>query len=130
MEILEVFKHEPNQIIYNMKSLRNSVRLVGHLGADPEVKEVSNGKKLAKFSLATNETYKKTTGEQVTETQWHHLVAWGKTAEIVEKYLNKGQEVSVEGKLTNRTWEDPDGNKKYMTEIVVNELLMTGKKEA
>jgi len=113
-----------------MNKLRNSVRLVGNLGADPEIKEMPSGRKLAKFSIATNETFKKTTGEQVTETQWHNLIAWGKTAEIVEKYLNKGQEVSIEGKLTNRTWEDAEGNKKYMTEVVVNELLMTGKKEA
>ena len=113
-----------------MKSLRNSVRLVGHLGANPDVRETTNGKKMARFSLATNETYKKATGEQVTETYWHNLIAWGKTAEIAEKYLNKGQEISVEGKLTSRSYEDKEGIKKYITEIVVNELLMTGKKEA
>ena len=113
-----------------MKSLRNSVRLMGNLGSDPEVRETNNGKKLAKFSLATNETYRKQDGEQVTETQWHNLVAWGKTAEIVQKYLSKGREVSIEGKLTNRSWEDDSGTKKYITEIVVNELLLTGKKEA
>ncbi|MFT5724262.1 MAG: single-strand DNA-binding protein [Bacteroidia bacterium] len=111
-----------------MNSLRNSVRLVGHLGNTPEVKEVANGKKVAKISLATNESFKKSTGEQVTETQWHNLVAWGKTAEIAEKYLAKGQEICVEGRLNNRKWEDPEGNTKYATEVVVNELLMVGKK--
>lgn len=113
-----------------MKSLRNSVRLVGNLGADPEVKEIAGGRKVANFTLATNETFKKANGDKVEETQWHNLVAWGKTAEILQKYVQKGQEVSVEGKLTNRTWEDKDGNKRYITEIVVNELLLTGKKGA
>lgn len=113
-----------------MNTLRNSVRLVGNLGADPVVKEIAKGRKVANFSLATNESYKKANGDQVNETQWHNLVAWGKTAEIVEQYLTKGQEVSIEGRLTNRSWEDKDGNKKYITEIIINELLMTGKKEA
>ncbi|MBI1305264.1 MAG: single-stranded DNA-binding protein [Bacteroidetes bacterium] len=113
-----------------MKSLRNSVRLMGNLGGDPEIKEFGKGKKLAKFSLATSETYRNSEGEQVTETQWHNLVAWGKTAEIVERYLTKGQEISIEGKLTNRSWDDKDGTKRFMTEIVINELMMTGKKSA
>lgn len=111
-----------------MNSLRNSVRLVGHLGANPEVKEVANGKKVARLNLATNETYKRANGEQVTETQWHSLIAWGKTAEIIEKYLQKGQEVCIEGKLNNRSWEDSEGVKRYATEVVVNEMLMVGKK--
>jgi single-strand DNA-binding protein len=113
-----------------MNKLRNSVRLVGNLGADPEIKEINGGKKVASFRLATNETYKKTNGDQVTETHWHQIIAWGKTADIVEKYLHKGQEVSVEGKLTNRTWEDKEGQTRYVTEVIINELLMTGKKEA
>ena len=74
-----------------MNSLKNSVRLVGHLGNNPEVKEIASGKKVAKISLATNESYKKNSGELVTETQWHNLVAWGKTAEIAEKFLQKGK---------------------------------------
>ena len=101
---------------------------MGHLGTDPEVKEVGEGKKLARFSLATNSSYRRPDGEQVTETHWHNLIAWGKTAEVVEKYLGKGQEVSIEGKLTNRNWEDQEGKKHYITEVVVNELLMVGKK--
>lgn len=111
-----------------MNSLKNSVRLVGHLGNNPEVKEIAGGKKVAKISLATNESFRKSSGEQVKETQWHNLVAWGKTAEIVEKYLQKGQEICVEGRLNNRSWEDPEGKTKYATEVIVNELLMLGKK--
>ena len=111
-----------------MNSLRNSVRLIGHLGADPEVKEVGEGRKLARLSMATNGSYRKADGELVTETHWHNLIAWGKTAEVAEKYLAKGQEVCVEGRLTNRTWDDEDGQKHYITEVVVNELLMVGKK--
>ncbi len=112
-----------------MNSLRNSVRLVGHLGNNPEVKEIASGKKVAKISLATNESFKKN-GDQVTETQWHNLVAWGKTADIAEKYLQKGQEVCIEGRLNNRSWEDADGNMRYATEVVINELLMVGKKSS
>ncbi len=110
-----------------MNSIRNSVRLLGHLGSDPEVKQLAEGKKLAKVSLATNETYKRN-DEQVTETQWHNLVAFGKTADIIEKYLQKGQEVCVEGKLSNRSWEDQEGKTRYTTEVVVNEVVMLGKK--
>ncbi|MCB9261290.1 MAG: single-stranded DNA-binding protein [Flavobacteriales bacterium] len=112
-----------------MNTLRNSVRLTGHLGANPEVKEVAGGKKIARFTLATNETYRKQDGEKVTETTWHQLYAWGKTAEIAEKYLKKGQEISIEGKLTNRTWEDENGHKRNITEVQVNEVMMFGKKD-
>jgi single-strand DNA-binding protein len=101
--------------------------LIGRLGQDPEIVNLESGKKLAKFSLATNENYTNTKGEKVENTQWHNVVAWGKTAEIVEKYINKGQEIAVEGKLTTRDWEDKDGNKRYITEVVCNELLMLSK---
>jgi single-strand DNA-binding protein len=111
-----------------MKSLRNTVQLIGNLGMDPEVKTFENGKTLAKFSIATNETYYNQKGEKVQETQWHNVVAWGKTAEIAQKYFGKGQEIALEGKLTTRTWEDKEGNKRYATEIVANEVLMLGKK--
>ncbi len=111
-----------------MNSLRNSVRLIGNLGAAPEVKNLEKGNKVAKLALATNETYTNQQGEKVTETYWHNLVAWGKTAEIAEKYLNKGSEIAIEGKLTNRSYNDKDGVKKYITEIVVNEFLMLDKK--
>ncbi len=112
-----------------MNNLRNKVQLIGNLGNAPEIINLESGKKLAKFAIATNESYKNAKGETVKETQWHNLVAWGKTAEIVEKYLTKGNEVVIEGKLTSRSYEDKEGNKKYITEVVVNELLMLGGKK-
>ena len=114
-----------------MYTLKNKVQLIGNLGNAPEVKTTESGKKLAKFSVATNETYQNSKGEKVKETQWHNLIAWGKIAEIAEKYLSKGSEVAIEGKLVNRNYEDKEGNKKYITEIQINELLLLGaKKEA
>ena len=89
---------------------------------------MDSGKKLAKFSIATNETYKNQQGERVTDTQWHNVVAWGKTAEIIEEYVTKVKEVAVEGKLTSRSYDDKEGNKRYTTEVVCNELLMLGSK--
>lgn len=112
-----------------MSNLRNSVRLIGNLGAAPDVKNLDQGKKVARVNLATNESYKNAAGEKVTETCWHNLVAWGKTAEIVEKYLEKGSEIAIEGKLTSRSYNNKEGEKKYITEVVVNELLMLGKKQ-
>ncbi|HLU84441.1 MAG TPA: single-stranded DNA-binding protein [Vicingaceae bacterium] len=112
-----------------MNNLKNKVQLIGNLGNTPEIINLESGKKLAKFSVATNESYRNTKGEWVQETQWHNLVAWGKTAEIAEKYLNKGTEVAIEGKLTNKSYEDKNGVKKYITEVVVNELLMLGSKK-
>lgn len=112
-----------------MNQLKNSVRLLGNLGANPEVKELSNGRKLAKLNLATNESYKDAEGNKVTETQWHNLVAWGKTAEYATKYLTKGSKIAIEGKLINRNFNDKDGNKRYMTEIYVNEILNISTKD-
>lgn len=109
-------------------SLRNSVQLIGNLGNDPEVLKMENGNKLAKFSIATNETYRKKDGEKATETQWHNVVAWGKTADIVEKYLAKGKEVAIHGKLTSRAYETKEGEKRYVTEVVCNEVVMLGGK--
>ena len=111
-----------------MYALKNKVQLIGNLGNAPEVKTTESGKKLARFSVATNESYRNTKGEKVTETTWHNLVAWGKVADIAEKYLNKGSEIAIEGKLINRSYTDKDGNKKYITEVQVNELLMLGSK--
>ena len=111
-----------------MNTLRNKVQLIGNLGNNPEIITLDSGKKLAKFSIATNENYKNAQGEKITDTQWHNLVAWNKTAEIVEKYLEKGKEIAIEGKLTSRSYEDKDGAKKYITEVVVNELLLLGNK--
>ncbi len=110
-----------------MNALRNSVRLLGHLGEDPKVKRLDGGKTVANFSIATNEIYRDSRGEKQSETTWHRLVAWGKQAEIAEKYLKKGSEITIEGKLTNRSWEDKNGEKQYMTEIVVNSMLMLDK---
>jgi len=111
-----------------MSTLRNKVQLIGNLGNNPEIITLESGKKLAKFSIATNESYKNAQGEKVTDTQWHNVVAWNKTAEIIEKYLEKGNEVAVEGKLTSRSYETKEGEKRYITEIVCNELLMFGNK--
>ena len=111
-----------------MSTLRNKVQLIGNLGNDPEIVNLESGKMLAKFSLATNESYKNAKGEKVTDTQWHNIVAWGKTAEIIEKYVTKGKEIAVEGKLTSRSYDDKEGNKRYITEVVCNELVMLGSK--
>lgn len=110
-----------------MNALRNKVQLIGNLGQDPEIVTLESGSKLAKFSVATNEVYRNSKGEKITDTQWHNVVAWGKTAEIVESYLTKGNEVAVEGKLIHRTYETGEGEKRYVTEIKCNELLMLGK---
>lgn len=110
-----------------MNSLKNKVQLIGNLGTQPEVIHLDSGKTLAKFTMATNDVYKNSQGEKVQDTQWHNVVAWGKTAQIIEQYVNKGQEIAIEGKLTSRSYDDKDGNKRYVTEIVVNELLMLGK---
>jgi len=110
-----------------MNSLRNKVQLIGNLGNDPEIITLESGKKLAKFSLATNESYKDASGHKVDNVQWHNLVAWNKTADIIEKYVTKGKEVAIEGKLTSRSYETKEGEKRYITEVVVNELLMLGK---
>jgi single-strand DNA-binding protein len=109
-----------------MYALKNKVQLIGNLGNAPEVKNTENGKKLARFSMATNETYRGRTGEKITETTWHNMVAWGKVADIAEKFLTKGKEVAIEGKLINRSYTDTNGIKRYVTEIQVNELLLIG----
>jgi single-strand DNA-binding protein len=106
-----------------MNSLRNSVRLVGNLGMDPEVKSFDNNKKLTKLSLATSESYKNDKGEKVTETQWHNLVLWGNQAKFAEEDLKKGDSIAIEGKLTNRNYIDKDGIKRYFCEVVVNEFI-------
>jgi single-strand DNA-binding protein len=106
-----------------MNTLRNSVRLVGNLGMDPEVKNLDNNRKLARLSLATNESYKNDKGEKVTETQWHNLVLWGNQAKFAEENLKKGDSIAIEGKLTNRNYMDKDGIKRYFCEVVVNEFV-------
>ncbi|NRD24525.1 single-stranded DNA-binding protein [Winogradskyella litoriviva] len=112
-----------------MNTLKNKVQLIGNLGNDPEITNFESGKILAKFSIATNDSYKNAQGEKITDTQWHNVVAWGKTAQIIEKFVTKGKEIAIEGKLTTRTWEDKEGMKRYITEVVCNELLMLGNKQ-
>jgi single-strand DNA-binding protein len=107
-----------------MNTLRNKVQLIGNLGQDPEIRKFDNGKAVARFSLATTDSYRDAEGKKITETQWHHLVAWGNLAKIVEKYLIKGSEVAVEGKLTHRSYDDKDGKKRYYTEVVMSDMVM------
>ena len=111
-----------------MSNLKNSVRLVGFVGSQPEVKTVGTNKKLVRMSIATNDFYKNDKGEKVEDTQWHNLILWDKTAAIAEKYVNKGSEITIEGKLTSRNYTDKEGNQKWTTEIIVNELLLPSKK--
>jgi len=111
-----------------MNTLRNKVQLIGNLGNTPEIITLESGKKLARFSLATNDSYKNAKGERIDYTDWHSLVAWGKTADIVEKYLTKGKEIAVAGKLSTRSYETNEGEKRYVTEIICNEILMLGNK--
>jgi len=109
-----------------MYALRNKVQLIGNLGNAPEIREMETGKKMARFSIATNEVYKNASGERVKETQWHNIVAWGQLAEIVNKFLTRGKEVAIEGKLVNRSYVDKAGIKKYVTEVHATELLLLG----
>lgn len=107
-----------------MSTLRNQVQLIGHVGQEPEIKNFEGEKKLASLSIATNEVYKNEKGEKIEETQWHRIVAWGKTAAIIEKYVTKGKEIAVQGKLTHRSYDDKNGEKKFLTEVVVSELVL------
>ena len=112
-----------------MNSIVNRVQLIGRLGTDPEIKELDNDRKLAKLNLATNESYKNKKGEKITDTNWHNVVAWGKTAGILEKYTQKGSEIAIEGRLITRDYENKDGEKRYVTEVVANEVLLMSKPE-
>lgn len=109
-----------------MSTLKNSVQLVGNLGNNPEMTTLESGKKLAKFSIAVNESYKNQEGEKVTNTNWFSIQAWGKSAELVEKLLIKGSEVAINGKLSTRSYQDKDGNQRFVTDIVLNEFLLLG----
>jgi len=110
-----------------MGTLKNKVQLIGNTGNDPEIITLESGRKLAKLTIATNETYKNDQGEKITDTQWHNIVAWGKTAETIEKYVTKGSRIGIEGKLTHRNYDDKNGDKKYFTEVIVSEMLLMGK---
>tara|TARA_R110001583_G_scaffold192614_1_gene359313 strand:+ start:24148 stop:24486 length:339 start_codon:yes stop_codon:yes gene_type:complete len=112
-----------------MSTLKNNVQLIGNVGQEPTITILDSGKKVARLSLATNESYKDTKGEKQSNTDWHNLVAWGKTADIIETYVTKGKEIAIGGKLTSRSYEDKDGIKRYVTEVVVGELLLLGSAE-
>jgi single-strand DNA-binding protein len=110
-----------------MNAMKNRVQLIGHVGNDPEIKTFEGGKKLANLTIATNDSYKNDKGERVEQTEWHRVVAWGKTAEIIEKFVTKGIQLALEGKLTNRSYDDKNGEKRYITEVVVSEVHFFGK---
>jgi single-strand DNA-binding protein len=107
--------------------MKNRVQLIGRVGQDPEVKNLEGGKKVASISLATSDVYYKDNGDKVEQTEWHRVSAWGKTAEIIEKFVTKGREIAIEGKLTHRSYDDKNGEKRYITEVVANEVLLFGK---
>ena len=110
-----------------MNAMKNRVQLIGNVGNDPEIKNFDGGKKVVNMTLATNESYKNDKGEKVEQTEWHRIVAWGKTADIIEKYVTKGREIAIEGKLTHRSYEDKNGEKRFITEVVANDILLLGK---
>lgn len=112
-----------------MNALKNNVQLIGHLGRDIEVKDLESGNKVAKVSMATNDYYTNAKGDKVEETQWHNLVAWGKTADWMQQLLSKGSELLVQGKLVHRNYEDKNGEKKYTTEVVVRDFIKLDRKE-
>ena len=112
-----------------MNTLRNHVQLIGNVGKDIELKTVANGNFVARFPVATNEYYKNNKGEKIQDTQWHNVVIWGKQAELASKLLQKGTEVCLQGKLVHRTYDDAEGNKRYVSEINVNEFLKISKAE-
>ena len=107
--------------------MKNRVQLIGRVGQDPEVKNLEGGKKVATITIATNDAYYKDNGDKVEQTEWHRVTAWGKTADIIEKYVTKGKEIAIEGKLTHRSYDEKNSEKRYVTDIVVNEVLLLGK---
>jgi len=107
-----------------MNTLNNKVQLIGNLGIDPQMKAFDGGKKLAKFSVATHRSFKNDKGEKVKNTQWHNLIAWGRTAEYIEKMLKKGMEVAVQGTLLSRSYVDKNGVKRFIKEIQVSEVIL------
>lgn len=110
-----------------MNEMKNRVQLIGNVGSEPEIRTLETGKKVAHLTIATNDYYKNDKGEKVQQTEWHRITAWGKVAEIIEKYVVKGKEIAVEGKLTHRSYDDKNGEKRYVTEVVVNDVLLLSK---
>ena len=107
--------------------MKNSVQLIGHVGQEPEIKNLEGGKKLANLSIATNEVYYRENGDKVEKTEWHRVTAWGKTADIIERFVTKGKEIAIGGKLSHRSYDDKDGIKRYVTEVIADEVLLLGK---
>lgn len=107
--------------------MQNRVQLIGNTGNDPIIKTLESGKKVANLTIATKDYYKNDKGERVEQTEWHTVVAWGKTAEIIEKFVTKGKQIGIEGKLTHRSYEDKNGEKRYITEVVASEIMLLGK---
>ena len=112
-----------------MNTLRNQVQLIGHVGQELDCKSFENGTLLVKAPLATNEYYRNNKGEKIQDTQWHNIVAWGKTAELLNTHIKKGDEVALQGKLVHRKYQDAQGQTRYVSEIVVNEFMKLGGKE-
>ena len=104
--------------------MKNRVQLIGNAGNEPEIKNFEGGKKLANLTIATNDSYKNDKGERVEQTEWHTVVAWGKTAEIIEKFVTKGKQIAIDGKLTHRSYDDKIGEKRYITEVVASEIML------
>ncbi len=111
-----------------MNTIRNHVQLIGNIGDTPKITDLENGKKVARFSLATNESYKNNKGEKIQNTEWHSIVAWGKTAKIIEKYTGKGKEIALTGKLKSRSYTSKNGDQRYVTEVEAHEILLLGNK--
>jgi len=109
-----------------MSTIKNHVQLIGNVGIEPTISNLESGKKVARLSLATNENYKDNNGEKHTDTNWHTIVAWRKVAEIIEKYVSKGKEIGISGKLKTRSYQTQDGNQRYVTEVEANEILLLG----
>ena len=107
--------------------MKNRVQLIGNTGNDPVIKSFEGGKKLANITIATNDSYKNDKGERIEQTEWHNVVAWGKTAEIIEKYVTKGKQIAIQGKLSHRSYDDKNGEKRFITEVVANEIMLLGK---
>ena len=109
-----------------MSTIKNQVQLIGNVGQEPQVTVLENGKKVARISLATNENFKNSKGEKQTNTDWHQLVAWGKVASLIEEYVFTGKEIAVQGKLSSRSYEDKEGVKRHITEVIISEILFLG----
>ncbi|WP_338358684.1 single-stranded DNA-binding protein [Yeosuana marina] len=109
-----------------MSTLKNNVQLIGNVGQEPIITNLENGNKVARLSLATNENYKNNAGEKQTDTNWHNLVAWGKRADFIELDVFKGMRLAIAGQLTSRQYEDKDGVKRYVTEVVIREIVLLG----